>query len=745
MNTVQIATDEPARSSLPPSPRGPFAALGRLVVRHRRLVLGLFGLGLVLSAVLGSRVFGALGTAGFDDPGSESARAATALHERFGVAEPVLVLAVGTRTGVDDPAAAAAAQAIVDRLAAEPGVSSVASYWTSGRPDALRSGDGRTGQVLAYAAGTTDEQQAELARTVTADLGGDRGGLVVQVGGAAAVGDSITETITADLARAESIAIPVTVVLLLVVFGSLVSAGLPFSVAAGAILGSFLAVWMVTLLTDVSVFALNLITGLGLGLGIDYALLVVNRFREERRAGYTSDEAVVRTVATAGRTVAVSGVTVAVVLGSLLFFPQYFLRSFGYAGIAVTLLAVLTATTALPALLAVLGPRVDRFRVRRGDLAPREQGAWARIARFVMRRPWPVLVGVVVLLAVLAAPALSVTFGQVDARALPADDPAARASAVLAERFPGQEATPVEVVLPGAAGKDAAVSAYAAQLSRLPGVTRVVGPVEVAAHGAMVGENPQLRGFTAGPDARVSVIADVAPTTAQGQALVDAVRAVPAPSPDPMVGGVAAAYADSQAAIGGHGAWALVWVALATLVVLFLYTGSVVLPLKAVALNVLSLGATLGVLVWVFQEGHLRWLVGDFTLTGSIDTSMAVLVAVVAFALSMDYEVFLLSRIKGEHDAGRDTTEAVALGLQRSGRIITAAAVLLAVVFASFVTSGVTNIKQLGFGVAFAILLDATVVRGLLVPAFMRLAGAWNWWAPRPLAELHRRFGLDDR
>lgn len=754
MNSVQIDTPraDRARHRLdeprPEHSTGLFAAWGAFVVRRRRFVLVAFIAGLALAAALGSQMFGALKTAGYDDPGSESAAARQALERSFGVQDPVLALAVEIEAGIDDPAGAAAATRLVQALADEPGVTGSLSYWTSGRPDALRGTDERTGQVLLYADGLDEAEQMDLARAVGEEYGGrsadgaDGEGVSVYVGGFAAVSDSITENVTQDLARAESIAIPITVVLLLIIFGSVVSAGLPFSVAAGAIVGSFATIWLITLATDVSVFALNLITGLGLGLGIDYALLVVNRFREELHAGRSVEDSVVRTVATAGRTVVVSGVTVAVVLASLTFFPQYFLKSFGYAGVAVTLLAVVTAVTALPALLAILGSRVDRWKVRRGELAPSDEGLWSRVARFVMRRPWPVLLASLALLLTLAVPALSATFSQVDARVLPASDPAATASQVLADRFPGREATPVEIVLPGSAGDVEGVREYAQNLSRLDGVTRVVTPADVVVDGVVVAPSPQPDAFTAGQDVRVEVIADVEPRSVEGQALIGDVRGIAAPSADALVGGAAAEYTDSQAAIADRGVWALAWVALATLVVLFLFTGSVLLPIKAVVLNVVSLGATLGVLVWIFQEGHLRWLVGDFTVTGTIDTSMAVLIAVTAFALSMDYEVFLLSRIKEEHDAGRDNTEAVAIGLQRSGRIVTAAAVLLAVVFASFVTSGVTSIKQLGLGVALAILVDATIVRGLLVPAFMRLAGRWNWWAPAPLARLHARVGL---
>lgn len=411
MNSVQMLFEVPAPrpDSQAPAPAGAFATLGRFAVRRRRWVLALFVLGVLAAGILGSRAFAELKAAGYDDPGSESARAQTAVVEKFGAEQPVLALAVEVPAGVDDPVGAAAAVALVGRLAAEEGVSSVISYWTSGRTQQLRGSDGRTGQVLVYAAAADEGQATELGRRVTEAYGtgpGDPAGLRVFVGGPGAVDHAITENITADLTRAESIAMPITLVLLVLVFGGLVAAGLPLVVAAGAIVGSFLVLWLVTQVTDVSVFSLNLITGLGLGLGVDYALLVVNRFREELAAGREVEDAVIRTVATAGRTVAVSGATVAVVLGAMLFYPLYFLRSFGYAGIAVTLLAVLSTIIALPAILAVLGRRVNRLQVRRGDLAPRDVGAWSRLATFVMRRPWPVLLATVGALGALATPSL---------------------------------------------------------------------------------------------------------------------------------------------------------------------------------------------------------------------------------------------------------------------------------------------------------------------------------------------------
>jgi putative drug exporter of the RND superfamily len=741
MNGVQIA-GHPAFPTEAPSSF--FYRLGLGVANRRRLVLTLFAVALVLAGGLGFQLFGSLKSQGFNDPGSQSVHADNILSERFGVSEPAAAMVVSATAGVDAPETGAAARALVASIAARPGVANVTSYWTSGRPAALLGKGGHDGEVLAYARQGVDVDTlgSTLARAYNGAFSAAGGEVHVAVGGTGVIDKAVNSHITADLGRAESIAVPVTIVLLLFVFGSLVSAGLPFSVAVGSIVGSFFLLWLITLATDVSVFALNLITGLGLGLGIDYSLLIVNRFREELRTDPDVERAVARTVATAGRTVVLSGLTVCIVMVSLTFFPQYFLKSFGYAGILTTGLAALSAVTALPAVLAALGSRVDRITVLRRDLTPRQEGAWSRTAAAVMRHPWPVLVAGLVFMGVLASPALSARFGTVDYRSLPASDPAVAVSNTLADDFPGQSASPVGVVLlhPGSLP---AVDAYAMRLDHIPGVTQVSTPTEVISGGRVEGANPDPRAWLSGALQRIQVLATQTPTTSAGMHLVADVRAVASPGPR-LVGGQAADFTDSQHAISQRGLLAVLWIAAATMVMLFLFTGSLVLPLKAVLLNVATLGATLGVLIWIFKDGHLQWLVGHFTVTGSIDTTTAVLVCVVAFALSMDYEMFLLSRIKEEHDAGRDTASAVTTGLQRSGRIITAAAILIAIVFATFVSSGVTNIKELGVGVAFAILVDATVVRGLLVPAFMRLAGQWNWWAPRPLADLYTRFGLSD-
>jgi RND superfamily putative drug exporter len=392
----------------------------------------------------------------------------------------------------------------------------------------------------------------------------------------------------------------------------------------------------------------------------------------------------------------------------------------------------------------MLGHKVNMFSVRRGDLAPREDGGWLRLTQFVMRKPWPVLVATVALLAIIGVQAFGVVFGQVDERALPANHPTAQAGEALRSLFPGNDGSPYHVILQNPASEEA-VEAYAKDLSTLPSVTGVTTARNVIVDGNIVSPNNGGGTWSTSDATRLQVVSDLRPIDPAGAELVAELRAAPAPADDVLVGGLAAEWADSTSGVTDR-AWIIgVWLAITTMVILFLFTGSVLIPLKALALNILSLMATLGALVWVFQSGHLMWLTGDYTVTGTVDISTLALIAVIAFALSMDYEVFMLSRINEEHRAGSSTTDAVAFGLQRTGRIITAAALLIAIVFASFLTSSATNIKQLGFGVTLAILLDATIVRALLVPAFMRIAGEANWWAPAPLRRLHARFGLREQ
>jgi RND superfamily putative drug exporter len=636
------------------------------------------------------------------------------------VKDPAVVLVVETPTELTDPAVVATATKLESIIKTEEGVGSTLSYWSSGGAPSLKSSDSKSAFLFVYSEDVEWDTVQSLGKRMQAKYDGKFENLTIYASGTGVFAHAINTKIADDLKLSESISIPLTFILLVFVFGGLVASAMPLLVGVSAILGSFLIIYLLTLFTGVSVFALNLITGLGLGLGIDYSLLIVNRFREELHAGKSVNEAIKRTVATAGKTVFYSGLTIVITLASLMLFPLMFLKSFGYAGVTVVIMAVLGSLVALPALLAILGNRIDKAVVRKSAITPKEDGRWAQTARFVMRKPVSVVVLCLIALGVFAAPITNIVFSQVDSRVLPASNPAAYASQLITERFPGQEGNPIEIIIPGGAAKLEEIKNYTTEISKVKGVVRI-------------GE-PQVLGN----DVRVIAIHDMGPRTPLAEVLIKEIRQIPAPD-QTLVGGVAADYADTQIGIARTMPWALTWIAVGVLVLLFLFTGSIILPIKAVILNILSLAATLGVITWIFVDGHLKWLVGDFTVTGAVDTGSIILVAVVAFGLSMDYELFLLSRIKEEHDAGKSNVEAVATGLQRSARIITAAAGLLAIVFASFILSGVTSIKMLGFGVAFAIILDATLVRALLVPALMRLFGERNWWAPKSM----KRFTLD--
>jgi putative drug exporter of the RND superfamily len=564
----------------------------------------------------------------------------------------------------------------------------------------------------------------------------------------------VSDQVERDLARAEGIAVPITLVLLVVVFSSAVAGALPLAVGGLAIVGTLLVLRLLAALTDVSVYALNLTTALGLGLAIDYSMFMVSRYREELRGGLEPAEALVATMRTAGRTVLFSAATVAVALLALLVFPLYFLRSFGYAGIAVVALAALGAVVVLPALLAVLGRRIDSLRLPLGRRRPPAEvgtGAWHRIAMAVMRRPLPIALAVVAILLVLGAPFLGVRFGLPDDRVLPASATSRQVADAIRSDFTARDADALQVVATDSGDptrRTGEIAAYATALSRLDGVARVDALTGTYAAGhqvapaAATAEGPgQAATGAAGQDATwLRVVPTVEAYSGAGERLVEQVRALPAPFAV-EVGGHSAQLVDTKAAIGDRLPLAVAIIAVATLVLLFLMTGSVVIPVKALILNLLSLSAVYGAMVFVFQEGHLSGLLG-FTPTGTIDTSMPVLLSCIAFGLSMDYEVFLLSRIKEEHDRSGDTVSSVAIGLERSGRIVTTLAALLAIVFAAFATSQVTFLKLFGIGAALAIVVDATLIRALLVPAFMRLAGRANWWAPRPLRLLHDRVGL---
>ncbi|MEU6067102.1 MMPL family transporter [Streptomyces sp. NPDC047082] len=686
----------------------------------------------VLAVLAGSGVADRLGSGGWEDPAAESTYATKALEREFPGSQPNLLLLVDSgRASVDDPSVAAQARTLVERLSGEKGVVGVGSYWQTdpSAAPALRAKDGHEALIAARITGD-EKAMGETLDRIAPHYRGTHGPVKVKVGGIVAVRHEMQTIIKEDLARAELIALPVTLVLLVMVFGSAVAALLPLGIGIVAILGTNAVLRGLTELTDVSVFALNLTTALGLGLAIDYALFIVRRFREELSTGAEPLTAVGTTLRTAGRTVLFSALTVAVSLAAMLVFPQYFLRSFAYAGIAVVLLAAAAALILLPAALMLLGHRVNSLDLRRlfrrgrePKVSGEEGTAWSRTATLVMRRAPFFAIGTTALLILLGLPFLGVKFGTADDRQLPSGAESHVVQQHIRDGFPGSPGGGLEVLAEGKATK-AQYAAYVQRVSALPEVSRVDGPL-VKGNSAY---------FTVLP--KGEAVDDAA------QSLVGDLRAMDVPF-DTKVTGTAAVLVDSKHAIAERLPWAAAFIAIVTLFLVFLLTGSVLIPVQAVVLNALSLTAMFGAVVWVFQDGHLSGPLG-FTSPGSIETTLPVLMFCVAFGLSMDYGVFLLSRIKEEYDRTGDHNEAVRHGLQRTGGLITAAAVILAVVMVAIGTSRVTNTKMLGLGIALAVVMDAMVVRSLLVPAIMRLTGRATWWAPGPLRRFHERFGLSE-
>jgi len=707
-----------------------FEAWGRFIYRRRRLVLLAAAIAVAGAAVWGTGVFGSLQSGGgFTAPGSQSEQASNLTTRAFGrdTADVVVLYRSATMT-VADPAYR---HAVTGSLAALPRdkVLSAVTYWTSHSPQFVGAGGHETYAVLRLAGGD-DAAQIKTYQAISGRLGVP--GLTEHVGGQIPTEQAINSQVKSDIGRAEGLSMPVLLILMLVIFGSLAAASLPLAIGAVAILGSFTALRLLTLVTDVSVYSINITTILGLGLAIDYGLFLVARFRDELGAQPSTEAALARTVATAGRTVAVSGVTVALALASLMLFPEMFLRSMGYGGVATVLVAMLAALTIMPALLAVLGPRVNALRIRRSVRRPPaadSAGAWYRIARSVMRRPLAYIAVIVVALLALGSPFRSITWGGTDARALPSGSAPRVVAEALARDFPVNATTPIEAVVKfagpvGAPAERAALAAYTARLGHLPGViaAQVTG----------------VSGDVAKVDLRFTANAE----SSAARALVTQVRAVPAPPGARVyVGGATAQLVDELGSLGAILPWMALMVAVTTFLLLFLAFGSVVLPVKAIVMNVLSLTATFGAVVWIFQEGHLSGLL-HFTPTGTIDPTMPILMLAIIFGLSMDYEVFLLSRIRERYDLTGDNTAAVASGLQRTGGIITSLALLLVIVVGAFSASGITFIKLMGVGMIIALVVDATIIRVLLVPATMRVLGPVNWWAPRPLRRFYARYGI---
>ncbi|WP_052441738.1 MMPL family transporter [Streptacidiphilus anmyonensis] len=737
--TLADHTPEPAGP-----PRAEPASRPTLPLRRPKTVLYAALLFLILGGILSGGALKALKSGGFDDPASDSVAAAKVLSQKFPTAQPNLVVVVRDPGGhADGPAAAKAGADLLARLSRDPDVRIDASYFRTPVP-ALLSKDGSAALTEVTVAGDEDRAGRTVADLHTA-LAGEHDGVQVQFGGITQIDNDLNDTTAQDLATAEAIALPITLVLLILLFRGVVAALLPMAVGVTAIAGALAALRLLAAVTSVSVFATNIVTALGLGLAIDYSLLIVARYRTERTRGDGDLAALQRTMRTAGRTVVFSATIVAAVLCTLTVFPLYFLSSFAYAGLATVAITVLGAIGPLPAMLLLLGDRIDTWPVLRARGTPRapEGRFWGRVAAITMRRPavWGLLT--LVVLAVPALPLAHAQFGIPDQRALPAAVESHQVADFLDAAFPGGRAAgdTLSVVAPDWSGDPDSrqLADYARALSAVPGVERADSPAGAFVAGRPVAATVPPSSLVDGASARIDLTNEVVPYSAQGRQLAERIRAVPVPGGRTVhLAGLAAQLADTIHALTDGLPWALGLTVLLTLALLALATGSLLLPLKAVLFNALGLTSVLGAMVWVFVDGHLAHLLG-FT-PSPLAVAMPILLVCVAYALSMDYEMFLLARIKERHDCGEENVLAVRAGLGESGPLISAAAAVLAVSFFSIAVSQVSLAKFFGLGTGIAILLDALVIRGVLVPVFFRLAGSRAWWAPGPLRRVSRRF-----
>lgn len=733
-------------------------ATARLAIRAPKRIIVIAALVMVAAGIFGIPVARHLSAGGFQDPTSESAQAARLLSQKFDQSDQQLLITVSDPGGATAAAARSVATDIVSRLTASPHVLQVTSPWTSPPAAAgeLLSKDGRTGLIVATIEGGENDAQ-KYAEALADEVVHDRDGVTVRAGGQAMIYSQITAQTQRDLLMMESIAIPLSFLVLVWVFGGLMAAALPMVVGLMAILGSMAILRLITFATDVSIFGLNLSTALGLALAIDYTLLIISRYREEVATGAGRDAALVRTMATAGRTVLFSAVTVALSMAAMVLFPMYFLKSFAYAGIATVAFAAAAAVIVTPAVIVVLGDRLDSLDIRRllrrisnrpePTEKPVEQQFWYRSTKFVMRRAIPIGLAITALLLLLGVPFLRVQFGNPDDRVLPKSASTHQVGDQLRNDFASNFNTAVSMVIPDAEGiTPAELDRYAAELSRVPDVSLVSSP-----GGTFVGGNRVGPASAPAAVAQGSAFLTVRSTTKlfsdASKTQLNRLHAVAAPAGrDVLIGGGAQVNRDSVHAITSRLPLVLALIGVITFVLLFLLTGSLVLPLKALVLNMLSLSAAFGALVWIFQEGHLNAL--GTTPTGTLEANMPVLLFCIAFGLSMDYEVFLVSRIReywlASAQTRDDNDESVALGLARTGRVVTAAASIMAIAFAALIAAQVSFMRIFGLGLTLAVLVDATLVRMALLPAFMHVMGRWNWWAPKPLARLHARVGLSE-
>lgn len=746
----------------------------RLAIVAPRRILVVATLVLVGAAIFGVPVAKSLSAGGFQDPKSESARAIQLLTDKFGQSDQQMVIVLTAPAGATSDQARQAATEIVQQLKRSPVVFNVSSAWTGSAAEPARlaadlvSKDGKSGLIVANLAGGENNAQ-KYAKTLSKQIMHDRDGVTLRCGGTAMAYAQINDQNERDLLLMESLAIPLSFFVLVWVFGGLLTAALPIALGGLAIVGSMSVLRLISFGTDVSTYALNLSSAMGLALAIDYTLLIISRYRDELADGGSRDEALIRTMATAGRTVLFSATTVALSMAVMVLFPMYFLKSFAYAGVATVAFVAVAAIVVTPAAIVVLGPRLDALDVRRlarrmfsrpDQVQPVEQLFWYRSTRFVTRRAVPVGLAVVALLLVLGVPFLGVKWGMPDDRVLPHSASAHQVGDQLRHDFADNSATAVPVVVPDARGVSPAdLDRYAADLSQVADVSAVSGPTGTFVAGNRVGPPTAATGLA--EDSAFLTVATTAPLFSQASVTqLDRLHAVTGPAGRSVqIAGLAQINRDSVHAIMTQLPLVLGLIAVIAFVLLFLLSGSVVLPLKALVCNVLSLTAAFGALVWIFQDGHLGAL--GTAPNGTLVANMPVLLFCVAFGLSMDYEVFLVSRIREYWLASiaarpaaslsRDTKkiradndESVALGLARTGRVVTAAALVMSISFAALIPAQVSFMRMFGVGLTLAVLADATLVRMVLVPAFMHTLGQWSWWAPKPLAWLHKRFGISE-
>jgi putative drug exporter of the RND superfamily len=720
--------------------------LAGLVLRRPKRVLLISLLCVLVMGALAGGLQKRLSAGGYDDSTTQSSHAEKVLEDVFGQGDPNLVLLAQAKGGVDSPSAEAAGQALTAKLAGEKDVSNVVSYWTAGHLRALRGKDGGQALVLARITGSDDHIE-DRVKALEPEYRTTFHGLKVQVGGSALMMHENTDQSAKDATKADMVVFPIMLIVLVLVFGSVFAAFLPLAVSFATMITAMAVMWVLTFLMDTSVSVLNVVTFLGLGLAIDYGLLITTRYREELRNGADPEHALRATLHTAGRTVLFSALTVAVVVSGLLVFPFYVMRSLGLAAIATSLLAAVAAVVVVPSMLAWMGPRVDKWRLYRAKPRPAavETGFWHRLATMVMRRPVPVVTLVLAFVIVLGLPVFGINLRLPDEQVLPSSSHAAQVATVLRHDFDSREQSALQVVARHAGDpktESGRITQYAQRLSGLPGVARVDTLTGSYAKGTQVAPaGPLSQRFAKGDALYLNVVPSVDPYSSKGEDLARDLRAARSPFPV-MVGGESAVQVDTFDRLGDALPWAILIVALGMFVLLFLLTGSVVLPLLALVLSTLSLSATFGALVWGFQDGHLNGVVGDFNVTGAITWTVPIMLFGLAFGLSMDYQVFLLSRIREEYERTGDNTAAVAGGLERVGRVVTYAAILISIVFLVWTTSGISYMKAFGIGLPLAILVDATIIRGAMLPALMRLCGRATWWAPGWMRKVHDRFGL---